>query len=118
MSLPGEAGAAAEALAARHLARAGYRILARNFRVPEGELDLVCVHESVLCFVEVRYRAAAEHGAPEETISWEKRQRLARAARAYLAKHPTRAACRFDVVSIVGDEVTVIQDAFRSSRDP
>ena len=108
-------GDRAEALAAQHLERIGYRILARNYRVRGGELDLVAQKEGVLCFVEVRSKTSARHGAPAETIDRGKRERIARAAEHYLAtRGMPGGSCRFDVVAILGgSEIEVITDAFR-----
>lgn len=107
-------GAAAEARAAGFLESLGYRVLARNVTTRQGELDLVCEADGHLCFVEVRSRAHARLGLPEETIGRTKRERIARAAAWWLMRHPTDQPCRFDVVSIVGDATpTLIRDAFR-----
>ncbi|MGH8136468.1 MAG: YraN family protein, partial [Steroidobacteraceae bacterium] len=52
-----EIGRAAEAAAARHLERIGYRILQNNFRARGGELDVIAMDGPALAIVEVRYRA-------------------------------------------------------------
>lgn len=104
--------AAEELLAAR-----GYRILARKHRCPRGEVDLVAEQGDLLVFVEVRTRATAVFGAPEETVGARKQQRLVRAARDFLARWrgPPRGA-RFDVVAVVdcpsGTSLTHIPGAF------
>jgi putative endonuclease len=107
-----QAGAEAEALAARYLAHQGYRILERNFRVKGGELDIVALDGAVTCFVEVRARRSAAYGRPEETIGPRKQARLILAARHWLAKHRAD-RCRFDAVGILGGKITLIKDAFR-----
>ena len=61
-------GKHAEALAADHLEQRGYQILARNWRRPEGELDLVVGREEICVFVEVRSRTGTERGHPLETV--------------------------------------------------
>lgn len=112
-------GAQAEALAARHLERAGYRILARNFTVRQGELDLVAAApDGTLCFVEVRARASEAYGTPAETVGPRKQARLVAAARVYLTRLGREPACRFDVIEVTGDgraagAVRHIVDAFR-----
>jgi Holliday junction resolvase-like predicted endonuclease len=53
-------GDEAEEVAARHLAAHGLRVVARNFRVKGGELDLVCTDGKTTVFVEVRRRAGAD----------------------------------------------------------
>ena len=113
-------GRRAEQLAAEHLERLGYRILARNWRRPEGELDLVVEGGKVCVFVEVRSRTGTEQGHPLETVDARKRARVRRAARLYLQEEaPTVDAFRFDVVGVTfaaGDEgppqVVHIEDAF------
>jgi len=109
-----ERGDRAEARAAEHLRAAGYTLVTRNYRIKGGEIDLVARDGGVLCFVEVRSRADASHGLPEETIGRTKRRRIARAAEHYLAARRLHdAPCRFDVVAIDGDGIRLYKDAFR-----
>lgn len=109
-----DVGARGESAAAAFLEGHGYRIVQRNYRVRGGEIDLVCEEGDVLCFVEVRSRADARFGTPEETIGRIKRRRIARAAQKWLTAHRREEAhCRFDVVVLEGNEIRLIQDAFR-----
>lgn len=106
-----------EALAARHLRAAGYRIRARNVRGRAGEIDLVAEENGVVCFVEVKGRSGVGYGAPGEAVTLEKQRRLARAAEEYVARERLgAAACRFDVVTILetdGDaRVEILRGAF------
>src|SRR6476646_9399155 len=94
-------GRRAESLAAAHLESAGLRIVARNWRRPEGELDIVADDGGTCVFVEVRSRTGEERGHPLEAITPQKRARVVRAARIYLDAEPTSAdAFRFDVVAV------------------
>lgn len=99
------------------LAASGYRIVARKHRCPRGEVDLVAEQGDLLVFVEVRTRATAAFGTPEETVGAAKQQRLVRAARDFLARWrgPPRGA-RFDVVAVVdqpgGPRLTHFPGAF------
>lgn len=97
-------GRAAEAAAARHLERIGYRILTANFRARGGELDLVAMDGAVLAIVEVRYRASGRYGGAAASITHDKRARIVRAARLLLASNPPLAKhpARFDVVEVAG----------------
>jgi putative endonuclease len=97
-------GRAAEAAAARHLERLGYRIVAANFRAKGGELDLVALDDEVLAIVEVRYRASDRFGGAAASITRGKRGRIVRAARALLATHPqfAKLPARFDVIEVSG----------------
>jgi putative endonuclease len=113
-------GRRAEDLAASLLDSRGYRIIERNWRRPEGELDLVADARGVLVFVEVRSRTGEDRGHPLETVNARKRARVVRAARLYLeAAQPTATTFRFDVVGITFSSdgkqpvVTHVEDAFR-----
>jgi putative endonuclease len=95
------AGRRAESLAAVHLESAGLRIVARNWRQPEGELDIVADDSGTCVFVEVRSRTGEERGHALEAITPQKRARVVRAARLYLdAEAPAAAGFRFDVVAV------------------
>jgi putative endonuclease len=110
-------GDAGEKAAEDVLARDGYRVVARKHRCPRGEVDLVLERGELLVFVEVRTRATAAFGGPEETIGVEKQRRIVRAARDFLARWrgPPRGA-RFDVVAVLDQpgtpRVTHIPNAF------
>lgn len=97
-------GRAAEDAACRHLERAGYRVLLRNFRHRLGELDVVAIEGGTLALVEVRYRASARYGGAAASVTHAKRRRLARAAQVLLKRQPGLAAlpARFDVVDVQG----------------
>ena len=107
-----------EEQAAHFLERAGYRILDRRFRCREGELDLVASQGCYLCFVEVKLRGAGAIGLPREFVDGRKRDRLRKAAMAYLLEtglDDVRA--RFDVAEVyVGKNgslrVEYLEDAF------
>lgn len=111
MSPPGTTGttargAAAERVAGAWLRRRGLRRLDANYRCRIGEIDLVMQDGATLVFVEVRYRRTDAFGSGAETVGSAKRRRLVRAASRYLQQHPQWAnhMCRFDVISMSGDE--------------
>ena len=114
-----QTGRAAENLAAELLESKGLRILARNWRRPEGELDIVADDRGVCVFVEVRSRTGTLRGHALETVDARKRAQVVRAARLYLDAEPTSAtAFRFDVIGVTFDEtggapeVVHVPDAF------
>lgn len=72
-------------------------MLARNYLVKGGEIDLVCADGDTLVFVEVRLRRNAGFGGAGASITPAKQQRLILAAQHYLQSHGER-ACRFDCV--------------------
>ena len=93
-----------EQLAAEHLARAGYRIVARNVRADGVEIDLVATRGPLVVFAEVKARSGRGFGAPEEAVDARKCARLVRGARAWLHAHgPPHARARFDVLCVEPD---------------
>ena len=109
-----------EDLAAEQLAAGGLRVLARNWRCSQGELDLVGVEaDGTVVFVEVKTRAGTGFGTPAEAVGWRKAGRIRRLACAWLTEHRPAGATglRFDVVGIVRcpgapPEVTHLRGAF------
>jgi putative endonuclease len=97
-------GRAAEDLAAAFLEGIGLRIVARNWRRPQGELDIVAADAGICVFVEVRSRTGTDLGHPLEAVGPAKRAQVIRAARLYLAEAPAPAAgYRFDVIGVTFD---------------
>ena len=87
------------------LERAGLRIVTRNWRRPEGELDVVADDAGTCVFVEVRSRTGESQGHPLESITPKKRAQIIRTARLYLNDAPPPAtAYRFDVVAVTFHE--------------
>ena len=97
-------GRAAEAAAAQHLLRLGWRILGRNVRVGRGELDLIARRSGVLAFVEVKARRSASCGSPEDAVDLRKRRQIAHLAELWLSCRPWMLAeveeVRFDVMAV------------------
>lgn len=94
-------GAAGEQAAEALLAREGYVVLTRNYRWPGGEADLVALDGVTVVFIEVKTRAAGEHGTPFEAVTRRKRRRVSRTAQHYLLRHHlTDRPARFDVVGV------------------
>jgi putative endonuclease len=99
-------GRRAELIAATRLERAGWRIVARNARTREGEIDLIAVEGLTLAFVEVKAGRVGSGSGPERpalAVDAAKRRRLRRLARAWLggsARVPPHRELRFDVVGI------------------
>ncbi len=111
-------GRAGEDAVAAWYEAAGFSVLDRNWRVREGELDLVLRRVDVIVFCEVKTRRGEAFGIPAEAVTARKRQRLRLLAGRWLGAHDTAAAMlRFDVASVRPDgrgswSVEVIADAF------
>jgi len=80
-------GRRGEELATEELRRRGYEIVARNWRCPEGEADIIARKGEEWLFVEVRTRRGREFGLPEESITPRKQARMVAVAARYLAEH-------------------------------
>jgi putative endonuclease len=111
-------GDAGEDAVAAWYENAGYRVVDRNWRCREGELDVVVTRGDTLVFCEVKTRASTRFGAPVEAVTAAKQRRLWMLAARWLAEHDTRRrTLRFDVASVTrapGGElvVEVIEGAF------
>lgn len=106
-------GSSGEAAAARWYEARGYQVLDRNWRVREGEIDLVVRRARTIVFCEVKTRTSDAFGVPAEAVTREKRQRLRVLAARWLEDAPVRpSTIRFDVASVLAGQVEVIEGAF------
>ncbi|KAB1911908.1 YraN family protein [Micromonospora sp. AMSO31t] len=94
-------GAYGERCAVRHLIEAGLRPVARNWRCPEGEIDIIAWEGPVLAFCEVKTRRTEDFGSPAEAVVRAKARRLRGLAARWLAATGTTAdEVRFDVLAV------------------
>ncbi|MEE6260988.1 YraN family protein [Plantactinospora sonchi] len=94
-------GAYGERCAVRHLTEAGLRVVARNWRCPYGEIDIIAWEGEVLAFCEVKTRRSARYGTPAEAVLGRKARRLRRLAAEWLRDSDTHAEqVRFDVIEV------------------
>ena len=109
-----KAGDCYEVLAQQYLEENGFRILTRNFRSRSAEIDLVAIEGRYLVFLEVKQRSSSRRGLGKEAVDYRKQRRICQAARWYLYRYkiPEETPVRFDVVSIDGDRITLIRNAF------
>jgi putative endonuclease len=93
-------GISAESRAAAWLIGKGYRILARRWKSPLGEIDIIAARRHLLVFVEVKARATLDDAA--FSVTERQKQRIAAAAEIWLAKNPNRAIndIRFDAILV------------------
>lgn len=90
-----------EAHAALFLQNHGYKILARNYTVRGGEIDIIARNAETLVFVEVKSCRTKSFGEPETWVDERKQQRIGAAANRYLAEQDIENLdCRFDVITV------------------
>ena len=103
-----------EDLAVGFLEDKGYRILERNLRFHRDEIDIIAKDGEAIVFGEVKYRSSEAKGYPSEAVDYKKQRVISKVALYYLTSRLKRTdvACRFDVVSILGDKIEHIKNAF------
>ncbi|MEX0800310.1 MAG: YraN family protein [Dehalococcoidia bacterium] len=89
-----------ERVAAAHLEANGYRIVERNFRVREGEVDIIAERDSTLVFVEVRTRRGEAMGSAAESVTATKAAHLLAVAAAYAQARDWSSDQRIDVIAV------------------
>lgn len=80
-------GNIAEEEACHYLTKLGYKVIARNYQIRGGEIDIVASDQGELVFVEVKFRTTTIFGSAREAVSYHKLQSLIKSARFYVAEH-------------------------------
>lgn len=102
-----------ERIAGKYLEEHGYQIIEYNFYSRHGEIDIIARHQGYLVFVEVKYRKDDSAGSPLDAVTVQKQRTISKCAMYYMKKNYLNdVPVRFDVVGIVGDEVTLVKNAF------
>ena len=109
-----------EERAARYLFLRGYRIIERNFRCRQGEIDIIARKGGFIVFVEVKLRKNAYHGEAREFVTRSKQERLIATAQFWLSQHDCELQPRFDVIEVYAPQgengplrINHFPDAFR-----
>jgi putative endonuclease len=101
---PHALGKTGEKVALHYLENKKYKIVAENFRLFRGEIDIIAYDKHTLVFIEVKTRKSTDFGLPEESVTVAKQEQIKKIAQGFLTKnnlHETE--CRFDVVSLTLD---------------
>lgn len=118
MNYRAQLGRHAEQFVATQLEKDGFAILARNYRIAQGEIDLIAMRKDLLVFVEVKMRQEQQFDLCD-VITPSKQYKIIRAAKQYIALHGyDEKDCRFDVALLEGAEemkCTYITNAFNES---
>ncbi len=111
-----EIGAVYEKQAVEFLQKKGYEILETNFRCRQGEIDIIAKEKEYLVFVEVKYRKDTRAGSGLEAVDYHKQHKIIQTARYYLYSHQLaeEIPCRFDVIGICPNKITLIRNAFET----
>ena len=119
-----ELGRRGENEAAKYLKGKGYKILERNYRIKQGEIDLIAFRDGILAFVEVRAQTQPALIDPLRTITRRKQRHIIKAAQTYTSLNDLQAddvLLRFDVVTVLFDargrpaDTNHIEGAFQES---
>lgn len=110
-------GKLGEDTACKLLRKKHYKILARNYRKPYGEIDIVAQHKQRIAFVEVKTRTGTDFGLPCESVTVSKQQKIIKTAQMYVQEHNLDGEFAFDIVEVLLEndkvrEVRHIEDAF------
>jgi len=110
-------GKAGEETACRYLRRRGFRILARNYRSPFGELDIVATRGGQIVFCEVKTRTLGDAEEALGSVDATRRRRMAQAASHFLDREGASCShCRFDVIALLREggkwKIMHVEDAF------
>ncbi len=110
-------GKTGEDLAVQYLRDKNYDIVRRNFRIREGEIDIIARKGDELIFVEVKTARSGLFGAPETWVGIDKQKKIIRTAQLYLQEFESvEPACRFDVIAVhlrpKSCQIDHFQDAF------
>ncbi len=97
-----ELGQRGEQLAAEYLQQLGYRVLDRNYRCADGEIDIVAAEHRTLVVCEVKTRSGTRYGTPIEAVTPTKRRRLRRLAVRWVMSHGVIFdSLRVDVIGVL-----------------
>ena len=102
-----------ESPAVNFLKDKGYKIVELNYTNKIGEIDIIASDKGVLVFVEVKSRSSDKYGLGREAVDLRKQHKIMLVAEGYLKYNKLfDIGCRFDVIEIMGDEITHIENAF------
>ena len=106
-------GTTGEILAKEYLQKQGYKILKTNFSCKLGEIDIIAQKNDRIIFIEVKARTSAKFGYPREAVTIYKQNKIRQVAMIYLQQtNNTNSNLRFDVIEILGEKITHLENAF------
>ncbi len=114
MAQHNETGKEGEEMAALHLIKNGYSIIARNFRYKKSEIDIIAQKDKTIAFVEVKTRTNSFFQEPELSVTRSKQKQITLGANFYIQENEIDLGIRFDIVAITLSpyKINHIKDAF------
>jgi putative endonuclease len=116
MAQHNELGKNGENLAAAHLIKNGYQILARNFIYQRAEVDIIAKKDDILAVVEVKTRSTPDFGDPQDFVKKKQIDQLVKAIDHYVNEHQLEVEVRFDIIAIIknnaGTRLEHLENAF------
>ena len=111
-------GVMGETAAEQYLMQRGLSPIARRYRSPYGEIDLIMQDGDVIAFIEVKTRERGSALSAQAAVTPAKQQRLIQTALCFVNEHPQHAEhlMRFDVVTVAKDGIRHIPDAFQGNE--
>lgn len=98
-----QVGDLGEKYAAAYLKKKGYKILKRNYRRPEGEIDIIALKDGTLAFVEVKTRNENSLVPPQAAVNYEKQKKIIRTASRFFSENSLELNFRFDICEVFVD---------------
>lgn len=105
-----------ESRAAKYLKNQGYNIIARNYRCPFGEVDIIAERGDVVAFTEVKTRSSDRFGTPSEAVDADRMRRYVRCAQFYFSGRERDVTVRFDVIEVTQEGINHIENAFEGGE--
>ena len=96
-------GSAAEQAAAQFLVRRGFTLIARNFRTPRCEIDIIVRDKHCMYFVEVKYRSRSGQGNGLDYVTLQKREHMRRAAEIWLQEYQWNGEVTLAAIEVAAD---------------
>jgi putative endonuclease len=116
MAIHNELGRLGEQLAKEYLLNKGFTVLAQNYRFEKAELDLICVKNEDIVFVEVKTRSSNYYASPIDAVHLKKQELLKEAAFHFITENKIELEPRFDIIAIVIQnevpQIEHLEDAF------
>lgn len=105
-------GRQGEELTCKYLRQHGYKIIARNYKTPFGEADIVALLGDTYCFVEVKTRGSDSFGLPAEAVDQNKQRRYRQIAGYFCVRRKEEVPVRFDIASVYEGQLEYFEDAY------